>query len=204
MTKNVQLPQQTEEWRFIKDSKYQISSLGRAKGPHGRILKPQILVISPWRSYMGYGIKLTTEVKGKTRYAHRLVAEAFLSEIPYRWQVNHINNDPMDNRVVNLEICTIRDNAIHGSWIKGSRDTIGIVSIVNGQYKGVIRRNNELDLTLGSFSTYESASAAINEWMNDKGIHFKLWHYRTNADIPRRKRRSAQYLEQFQEGFQWS
>ena len=42
------------------------------------------------------------------------MAEAFIGEIPDGWVVNHINADPTDNRVENLEICTQAQNIRHG------------------------------------------------------------------------------------------
>src|SRR5699024_2829267 len=45
-------------------------------------------------------------------YAHRLVAEAFIGEIPKGYVVNHINGIKHDNRIDNLEIITEKENSI--------------------------------------------------------------------------------------------
>lgn len=60
--------------------------------------------------------------KGKARCIrlHRLVAEAFLDNPNGYSQVNHINGDKSDNRVVNLEWCSQSQNMRHamrtGLW----------------------------------------------------------------------------------------
>ena len=57
--------------------------------------------------------------KKKKFYVHRLVATAFIPTDDYTLQVNHINRNPLDNRVTNLEWCTGRQNMDHLSSTKG-------------------------------------------------------------------------------------
>lgn len=49
--------------------------------------------------------------KGKRKGAHRLIAEAFFGKSDL--QVNHINGIRNDNRLVNLEYVTPRENILH-------------------------------------------------------------------------------------------
>lgn len=46
------------------------------------------------------------------RRVHRLVAEAFLGNIPNGWEVDHKNGIKTDNRVDNLRLLTHRENVI--------------------------------------------------------------------------------------------
>jgi hypothetical protein len=55
----------------------------------------------------------------KTQSAHRLVAETFLGELGDK-QVNHKNGNKQDNRVANLEICTMQQNAWHSAHVLGN------------------------------------------------------------------------------------
>ena len=51
-------------------------------------------------------------------YAHRLVLEVYIGHCPTGYECNHINSNPKDNRVVNLEWVTRSNNQIH-SVIQG-------------------------------------------------------------------------------------
>ena len=54
--------------------------------------------------------------KGSRRFlVHRLVALAFIPNVNELPQVNHINEDKIDNRVENLEWVTARQNILHGT-----------------------------------------------------------------------------------------
>lgn len=52
---------------------------------------------------------------GVRRYflVHRLVAAAFVPEVPGRDQVNHIDGDRLNNHASNLEWCTQSQNNLH-------------------------------------------------------------------------------------------
>jgi len=52
------------------------------------------------------------------KYVHRLVAEAFIECDDENLIVNHINEVKTDNRVENLEWCSIKENTNHGSGIE--------------------------------------------------------------------------------------
>ena len=49
-------------------------------------------------------------VKPKKKIFHNLVAKVFLGEIPEGYVVDHINNNPSDNYVTNLQIVTVAEN----------------------------------------------------------------------------------------------
>jgi len=113
----------TEEWRDIPDyiGCYQVSDLGRVKSlgriklNHGKnpfFSKEKILKGS--LNTCGYRhVGLSSMGITKKRTVHQLVAIAFLYHIPngMKFVVNHKNFIITDNRKLNLEIVTNRENA---------------------------------------------------------------------------------------------
>ena len=87
-----------EVWKEILgyNGRYKVSNNGRVINNKGRILKVDI-------NQKGYArVQLTKDGKKTNAKVHRLVANAFIPN-PYNLpQVNHINEDKLDNRVGNL------------------------------------------------------------------------------------------------------
>ena len=52
-------------------------------------------------------------------YVHQLVARAFIPKADDSNEVNHINRNGLDNRVINLEWCNRRDNIEHTKVVPG-------------------------------------------------------------------------------------
>ena len=102
--------EQLEQWKTIQGTNgaYDVSNMGRARGPSGKILKPTLMKI-------GYCmISLSLKSHGvKKKYLHALVAESFLGHKPTGYVINHINGDKKDNRATNLEFLSRKDNGSH-------------------------------------------------------------------------------------------
>lgn len=101
-----------EVWKDIKgyEGLYQISNLGRVKRvTTGRILKGD-------KNKDGYLlVKLCKNSIGSNKRIHRLVAEAFIPNPENKPQVNHIDENKINNRVDNLEWVTANENINHGT-----------------------------------------------------------------------------------------
>ena len=106
-----------EIWKDIKDYEghYQVSNLSRVKSikfGKERILKP----VTDRHGYSIVG--LWKNNKQKTYKVHRLVAEAFIPN-PYNLpQVNHKDENPLNNNVNNLEWCNSKYNCNFGTRIE--------------------------------------------------------------------------------------
>ena len=93
--------------------KYEVSNLGRVRNiKSGRILKPHL-------NHNGY-LKhhLYKHNKLKELFLHRIIAIAFIDNPEEKPQVNHIDENKLNNDLSNLEWCTERENVIHGTRTK--------------------------------------------------------------------------------------
>lgn len=105
-----------EEWRDVVgyEGLYKVSSYGRIKSYHKRYKKPRILKTS--MTTTGYRkVELRKNKVKKSLKIHRLVAEAFISNEEKKPYVNHLDSNPLNNNVNNLEWCTQKENMIHSA-----------------------------------------------------------------------------------------
>lgn len=120
-----------EEWRDVVgyEGLYKISSHGKVKSYHARYKKPRILKTS--MTTTGYRkVELVKNKVKKSRKIHRLVAEAFIPNEENKPYVNHLDSNPLNNNVNNLEWCTQKENMVHSS--------------IFGNHKSFAWRNKEL------------------------------------------------------------
>ena len=107
----------TESWRSVKEygSYYEVSDQGRLRSLHaGHGNTPGTL--KKWTDHaQGYKATVLYRGDGSARgfLVHRLVAEAFLGEIPVDCEINHLDGDKHNNCVGNLEIVTRQQNIDH-------------------------------------------------------------------------------------------
>lgn len=125
-----------ETWKPVREfpDHYEISSHGRLRRTHayrpsliGKIRKPQ----KDKKGYVVY--MLSVENKVRLRYAHRLVADAFLGPIPDGWDVNHKDGNKGDPTLGNLEIVTKSENRAHAYQTLGVKPNRAVES--NGNAK---------------------------------------------------------------------
>lgn len=107
---------QAEVWREIAgyETLYQISNFGRVKSlgnsqaRQEKILKQQLQRDGYKRVWL-----CKKGLKRKRFPVHRLVANAFIPNPLRKEQVNHQNGDKLDNRLVNLNWMTRKENIAH-------------------------------------------------------------------------------------------
>ena len=116
-----------EEFRDIPNYEgiYQVSNLGRVKSlarknSIGRRVNEKIMKLSiASDGYLNTGLR--KDNKSKSRRVHQLVAESFLGHVPcgYKIIVDHIDENPLNNRLDNLQLWSHRNNIAKGYKSKG-------------------------------------------------------------------------------------
>lgn len=175
-----------EVWKDIKgyEGIYKVSNLGRVKssdrmihyGVHGdpsakcfrkgRILREGI--------QSGYkAISLSKEGKVKRCLIHRLVAESFVPNPNNYPEVNHRDEDKLNNRADNLEWCTKSYNINFGNRNnevrkKFSKPVIG----VNIKNKSVIRFNSIGEAKKYGYSAAHISSCCLGKRVQHKGYRW--------------------------------
>lgn len=114
-----------EVWKPVRgyEKLYSVSNMGRIRCDIDKrsSKKGKILKISTFsRGYKGVGLFNGSNKKNYT--VHKIVCEAFISKYPRNMQINHKNRIKSDNRLINLEYVTPKENVLH-SFKVGTRNT---------------------------------------------------------------------------------
>jgi len=103
-----------EEWKDIEDfPNYEVSSWGNVRNKRsGRTLKPRIHKSG---EYITHESLLYNEdyPRGKHIRVHRLVAKAFIPLVEGKKCVDHIDSNPINNRVENLRWVDKSENGLN-------------------------------------------------------------------------------------------
>jgi len=112
----------TEQWRSVIDYEgiYEVSNQGRVRSVdrivNGRKIDAIYLKIDKYRRFgskrSDYRVFLNKNGKQSTHFVSRLVATAFIGDKRHL-QVNHIDCNPLNNFVYNLEWVTPKENMQH-------------------------------------------------------------------------------------------
>jgi hypothetical protein len=104
-----------EIWKPIKNYEglYEVSNLGRVKSlPKGKFSRKSEMILT-LRKHPYKCVNLCKDGKVSTKTVHRLVAEAFIANPYNKPVINHIDCNPSNNNVSNLEWVTELENQMH-------------------------------------------------------------------------------------------
>lgn len=158
-----------EEWRPVigYEGLYEVSSYGRVRSldkydSMNRFLRGRILRL--FTDGLGYlRAQLYSNSKRKSFLVHRLVAQAFIPNPDNLPQVNHIDENPSNDNVDNLEWCDGKYNVNYGTRIDRIRD----IRLKNGTYTGLSKEEYRK-------KRYQEKKDKINEWRRE--------YYRENRE----------------------
>jgi len=93
-------------------------------------------------------VRLYKDKKVKDFYLHRLVAIAFIANPKNKIFINHIDNDPNNNNVENLEWCTHKENMNHAKINKrfSTEGTTIIHKLTGLKFKSIKEAANHFNL----------------------------------------------------------
>lgn len=167
-----------EQWKDVVgyEGLYEVSNLGNVRNKQtGKVLKPKLG--KRWGYYM---VNLYKDNKISTKTIHRLVALAWIPRVDGdKDQINHINEIKTDNRVENLEWCTVEYNNAYGTHNERSYNAL----VEKGYIKHPERRY------LSSYEKYrlhyienrDKMIANANKWHQKKRVKDLL---RQGREVP--------------------
>ena len=163
-----------EVWKDIKgyEGFYQVSNLGRVKSLYRVVIRKNETrltvnerILKEAENGKGYlGVNLCREGVSSFNKTHQLVAVGFLGHTPNGFEliVDHIDNNPLNNKSSNLQLITQREN-VHKDMKQGTSKYVGVCYISkSGKWSTSICSNGKPKF-LGLFNTETEASNKYNE-----------------------------------------
>jgi hypothetical protein len=145
---------------------YQISNLGNVRNIQtGKILKPNIGTTGY------YFVNLYLEGKAKSIKIHRLVAKYFIPNLNNKKEIDHIDNNTLNNNISNLRWCNRSENNKNKDKKEGCTSKFLGVSYVkrNGKWRARIKRGGKTS-HIGTFETELEASQARDNYIINNNL----------------------------------
>lgn len=165
-----------EQWKDIPgyECSYQASNMGYIKSlKYGR----ELILKMATHKYGYKTVVLTKDGKQNSFSVHQLIAMAFLDHKPdgFGIVVNHIDNNPLNNRLDNLELVTQGTNTrthktdVGISWNKREKKWVSLIRINGPQlHLGYFKDKQE------ALDMYQKALANIHLYGGDAKVFRKL------------------------------
>ena len=131
----------TEVWKDVVgyEGIYEVSDHGRVRTKEGKQTHSVRHGIRTWKSRIlkeknpkgrDVRVSLWKDKKDTSYLVHRLVAFAFIPQIPGKTCINHIDGNPRNNHVSNLEWCNHQENNEH-AFLNGLMTSNMAVKLIN-------------------------------------------------------------------------
>lgn len=127
-----------EIWRPVDGwgDRYEVSTLGRFRSLcHRGKPRPTPWMITPTTDKRGYQrVALCRDRNVEKRLLHRVVLETFDGPSPEGTECAHLDGNPQNNQLINLEWCTKKENMrhrdLHGTTSRGESRPLSIFTEV--------------------------------------------------------------------------
>ncbi len=166
-----------EIWKDIKgyEGYYKVSNFGLVKSiervivrKNGALLPVRERILKQAIGKRGYElVVLQKNGSSSTKKIHQLVATAFLNHTPcgFKLVVDHIDNNPLNNNVSNLQIISHRENVVKGTK-RGLSNYVGVrLHKASGKWASEIMLNGKAKY-IGLFLTEKEAAQADSNTLN--------------------------------------
>lgn len=171
-----------EVWKDIEGFPgYQVSDHGRVRNKTtGTILRPGL----GGNGY--YTVALYKNKKGRSKYIHELLADAFIGKREKGMTINHKDGDKTNNDISNLEIVTYKENLRHAYENGLNKHPKPVKIVETGETFDSLK---ECANAIGGHSS-NIVKCLNGELQSHKGLHFK----EVGKDEHRRKKEKKEFL----------
>lgn len=180
------------EWRDIKEFQgaYQVSDEGKVRSVDRIVPRPQgdlplkgrelaftISKVDERNHLPRAQVQLWRGNKAYLRNVHRLVAEAFIPNPENKPTVNHIDGNPLNNNVNNLEWATYSENQKHAF-------DLGLVRRICGRLPGNSKQVRAFNELTGEEIVTKSAKILADKLGVSEGAVTKVCRQNSRRDAP--------------------
>lgn len=173
-----------EKWKNIKgyEGKYEVSNCGRVRSLNYR-RSGEVKELKPGTDGFGYKfVLLSTNGKPRMKKVHRLVYEAFRGPIPAGMEINHLDENPANNWLENLETCTRKENNNYGSHnervAKANGKPVQQIDRVTGEVLNIFPSVREAGRQTGINPSHIASCCKGKPWYKSAGGY--KWRYANN------------------------
>lgn len=164
-----------EVWKDIPDYEgyYQVSNCGRVKSLERRLCRKTFIMTQTVNNRGYLRGKTTKQGKSRTVDMHKIIATSFLNHKPdgHNKIIDHIDFDPLNNTVSNLQEISNRENCSKDQWRHNRSSEYVGVSWAKDVEKWIAKiKINGTSINLGGFTNetkanncYQDALRCVNE-----------------------------------------